>query len=119
MEKMVIIEDDPGIRTVLRLALKGAGYTSLYEADRGDEGLALILHEQPALVLLDLMLPGLDGLSVCREIRRSASISTTPIIMLTAKSAESDVVTGLELGADDYVTKPFSKAILHTPPSTL
>lgn len=65
------------------------------------------------------MLPGLDGLSVCREIRRTESISTTPIIMLTAKSAENDVVTGLELGADDYVTKPFSKAILHTPPSPL
>ena len=94
------------------LALKGAGYSALYEADRGDDGLALVLHEQPALVLLDLMLPGLDGLSVCREIRRSETVSTTPIIMLTAKSAESDIVAGLELGADDYVTKPFSKAVL-------
>ena len=112
MDKIVIIEDDPCIRTVLRLALKGAGYSALYEADRGDDGLALVLHEQPALVLLDLMLPGLDGLSVCREIRRSETVSTTPIIMLTAKSAESDIVAGLELGADDYVTKPFSKAIL-------
>lgn len=112
MDKIVIIEDDPGIRTVLRLALKGAGYSSLYEADRGDEGFALVLRERPALVLLDLMLPGLDGLSVCREIRRSETVSTTPIIMLTAKSAENDVVIGLELGADDYVTKPFSKAIL-------
>ena len=104
MDKIVIIEDDPCIRTVLRLALKGAGYSALYEADRGDDGLALVLHEQPALVLLDLMLPGLDGLSVCREIRRSETVSTTPIIMLTAKSAESDIVAGLELGADDYVT---------------
>lgn len=112
MDKIVIIEDDPGIRTVLRLALKGAGYSALFEASRGDEGLALVLREQPALVLLDLMLPGLDGLSICREIRSSATTSTTPIIMLTAKSAESDVVAGLELGADDYVTKPFSKAIL-------
>ncbi len=112
MNKIVIIEDDPCIRTVLRLALKGAGYSALYEADRGDDGLALVLHEQPALVLLDLMLPGLDGLSVCREIRRSETVSTTPIIMLTAKSAESDIVAGLELGADDYVTKPFSKAVL-------
>ena len=112
MDKIVIIEDDPCIRTVLRLALKGAGYSALYEADRGDDGLALVLHEQPALVLLDLMLPGLDGLSVCREIRRSETVSTTPIIMLTAKSAESDIVAGLELGADDYVTKPFSPAEL-------
>ena len=77
MDKIVIIEDDPGIRTVLRLALKGAGYSSLYEADRGDEGFALVLRERPALVLLDLMLPGLDGLSVCREIRRSETVSTT------------------------------------------
>lgn len=112
MDKILIIEDDPGIRTVLRLALKGAGYSSILEADRGDEGLELARREQPALVLLDLMLPGLDGLSVCREIRRCEPIAATPVIMLTAKSAESDVVAGLELGADDYVTKPFSKAIL-------
>ena len=79
------------------LALKGAGYSALYEADRGDYGLALVLHEQPALVLLDLMLPGLDGLSVCREIRRSETVSTTPIIMLTAKSAESGAEKGLNL----------------------
>ena len=79
------------------LALKGAGYSALYEADRGDDGLALVLHEQTALVLLDLMLPGLDGLSVCREIRRSETVSTTPIIMLTAKSAESGAEKGLNL----------------------
>lgn len=85
---------------MLRLALKGAGSSALYEADRGDDGRALVLHEQPALVLLDLMLPGLDGLSVCREIRRSETVSTTPIIMLTAKSAESDIVAGLELGSE-------------------
>ena len=97
MDKIVIIEDDPCIRTVLRLALKGAGYSALYEADRGDDGLALVLREQPALVLLDLMLPGLDGLSVCREIRRSETVSTTPIIMLTAKSAESGAEKGLNL----------------------
>ena len=112
MDKILIIEDDPGIRTVLRLALKGAGYSAILETDRGDEGLEMARREQPALVLLDLMLPGLDGLSVCREIRRNESISTTPIIMLTARSSEADVVAGLELGADDYVTKPFSKAIL-------
>ncbi len=112
MDKILIIEDDPGIRTVLRLALKGAGYSSILEADRGDEGLELARREQPALVLLDLMLPGLDGLSVCREIRRCEPIAATPVIMLTAKSAESDVVAGLELGADDYVTKPFSREVL-------
>lgn len=112
MDKIVIIEDDPGIRTVLRLALKGAGYTSVLEATRGDDGLNLVLREKPSLVVLDLMLPGLDGLTICREIRRTDSVSATPIVMLTAKSSEGDVVKGLELGADDYVTKPFSKAIL-------
>jgi len=112
MEKIVLIEDDPGIRTVLRLALKGAGFGPICEAERGDDGLALVIKERPALVLLDLMLPGMDGLAVCREIRKTPSVATTPIIMLTAKSAEEDVVRGLELGADDYVTKPFSKAVL-------
>lgn len=112
MDKIVIIEDDPGIRTVLRLALKGAGFPVLHEADRGDVGLDLVFREQPSLVLLDLMLPGLDGLSVCRRIRETPSVAGTPIIMLTAKTAEEDVVKGLQLGADDYVTKPFSKAVL-------
>lgn len=111
MEKIVIIEDDPGIRTVLRVALKGAGF-AVTAAERGDEGLRLVLKEKPALVLLDLMLPGLDGHKVCREIRNTASTVATPIVMLTAKSAEEDIVRGLELGADDYVTKPFSKAVL-------
>jgi len=112
MEKIAIIEDDPGIRTVIRLALKGAGFSSACEADRGDDGFSLVVRERPSLVLLDLMLPGMDGLAVCREIRRTPLVSTTPIIMLTAKSAEEDVVRGLELGADDYITKPFSKAVL-------
>lgn len=110
MEKIAIIEDDPGIRTVLRLAVKG--FATVCEAERGDKALALIVKERPSLVLLDLMLPGQDGLSVCREIRRTPSIASTPVIVLTAKSAEEDVVRGLELGADDYLTKPFSKAIL-------
>lgn len=112
MDKIVIIEDDAGIRTVLRLALKSAGLGPVCEAERGDEGLALVLRERPALVVLDLMLPGLDGLAVCRVIRQTTEVAATPIIMLTAKASEEDVVRGLELGANDYVTKPFSRAIL-------
>ena len=112
MDKIVLIEDDPGIRTVIRLALKGAGFASVCEADNGADGLALVLWEKPALVILDLMLPGMDGLAVCSTIRRTPSVSGTPIVMLTARSTEEDVVRGLELGADDYITKPFSKAIL-------
>lgn len=112
MDKIVLIEDDPGIRTVIRLALKGAGFTSICETGNGTDGLALVQREKPALVLLDLMLPGMDGLAVCSAIRRTPSVSGTPIVMLTARTAEEDVVRGLELGADDYITKPFSNAIL-------
>lgn len=112
MDKIVIIEDDPGIRTVLRLALKGAGFTDVIAEERGDKGLEIVLREHPALIILDLMLPGMDGLAVCREIRRTPAVAATPIVMLSAKSTEEDIVRGLELGADDYVTKPFSKAVL-------
>ena len=112
MDKIVLIEDDPGIRTVIRLALKGAGFTSICETGNGTDGLALVQREKPVLVILDLMLPGMDGLAVCSAIRRLPSVSGTPIIMLTARTAEEDVVRGLELGADDYITKPFSNAIL-------
>ena len=112
MDKIVLIEDDPGIRTVIRLALKGAGFTSICEAENGTDGLTLVQREKPVLVILDLMLPGMDGLAVCSAIRRLPSVSGTPIIMLTARTAEEDVVRGLELGADDYITKPFSNAIL-------
>lgn len=112
MDKIVIIEDDPGIRTVLRLALKGAGFTDVIAEERGDNGLKIVLRERPVLVILDLMLPGMDGLAVCREIRRTPAVAATPIVMLSAKSTEEDIVRGLELGADDYVTKPFSKAVL-------
>ncbi len=112
MDKIVVIEDDPGIRTILKLALKGAGYPNVHEAERGDSGLDLVFREKPALVLLDIMMPGLDGLTVCRRIRETPSVATTPIIMITAKTAEEDIVRGLELGADDYVTKPFSKTVL-------
>ena len=112
MDKIVLIEDDPGIRTVIRLALKGAGFLSVCEAGNGADGLALVLWEKPALVILDLMLPGMDGLAVCSAIRMTPSVAGTPIVMLTARSTEEDIVRGLELGADDYITKPFSKAIL-------
>ena len=112
MDKIVLIEDDPGIRTVIRLALKGAGFSSICETGNGMDGLALVQREKPALVVLDLMLPGMDGLAVCSAIRRNPSVSGTPIVMLTARTAEEDVVRGLELGADDYITKPFSNAIL-------
>lgn len=111
-ESIVIIEDDAAIRSVLRVLLRGAGFDRIKESERGDDGLKLVRETRPSLVLLDLMLPGLDGFSVCRRIREIKEIASTPIIMLTARSEEVDVVRGLECGADDYVTKPFSRQVL-------
>ena len=111
-DTIVIIEDDAAIRSVLRVLLRGAGYTLIKEAERGDDGLKLVRELRPSLVLLDLMLPGLDGFTVCRRIRETKEIASTPVIMLTARSEEVDVVRGLECGADDYVTKPFSRQVL-------
>ena len=110
-EKIAVVEDDAAIRRVLALALKSAGYR-VETADAGDVGLDLVQRTRPDLVLLDLMLPGLDGLTVCRRLRQAPETAAMPIIMLTAKGEERDVVAGLDAGANDYVTKPFSKAIL-------
>ncbi len=110
--KIVVVEDEAAIRRILVLALKTAGYQTIVEAARGDEGLATVLRERPQLVLLDRMLPGLDGLAVCRQIRACEATRETPIIMITAKADEQDIVQGLDAGANDYVTKPFSKEVL-------
>ncbi len=109
---ILVIEDDAAIQTVLRVALRGAGFDDVRAAARGDEGLRKARAERPDLVLLDLMLPGMDGLAVCRAIRADPDIARTPVVMLTAKGEERDIVKGLELGADDYVTKPFSPSVL-------
>ena len=111
-EKIIVIEDDDSIREVLAITLRAAGFERVIMAADGESGLHKVLKERPDLVLLDLMLPGLDGLEVCRRIRASEECSKTPIIMLTAKSEEADIVLGLELGANDYVTKPFSRKVL-------
>ena len=100
---ILLVEDDPSIREVTALGLRAAGFTVSAAAD-GVEGLDRWRAGAPDLVLLDVMLPRLDGLEVCRAIRREA---TTPIVMLTARADTIDVVVGLESGADDYVRKPF------------
>ena len=105
---VLFVEDDRSIRDVTSLALEQAGFRVTAFGD-GREGLDAFAQEQFDLVLLDVMLPGLDGFEVCREIRRSHG---TPIIMLTARTDTLDVVVGLELGADDYVSKPFQPAEL-------
>ncbi len=102
--RVLLVEDEPGLAESVRYALDNEGF-DVFVADTGITGLESARVNHPDLVLLDLMLPGMSGLDVCRQIRSSSDV---PIIMLTAKDAESDKVAGLELGADDYMTKPFS-----------
>lgn len=105
--KIVVIEDEPDIQDVLEYNLRREGF-EVRTADTGTEGLRAVAAERPDLVLLDLMIPEVDGLDVCRTLKNEPDTKDIPIIMVTAKSEESDVVLGLGLGADDYVQKPFS-----------
>lgn len=105
--RIMVIEDEPDIAEVIAYNLEREGY-SVSTADNGQHGLDQVLREPPDLVLLDLMLPGMDGIEVCRQIRAESHTARLPVIMLTAKGEESDVVLGLGIGADDYLTKPFS-----------
>jgi len=106
-----VIEDEEDIREILTLQLKREGYETL-TAETGEEGIRVVREKKPALVLLDLMLPGVDGLDVCRTLREGKDTKEIPIIMITARGEESDIITGLEMGADDYVTKPFSPRVV-------
>jgi DNA-binding response OmpR family regulator len=104
---VLVVEDDPDIVSLLKHYLTNANYEPLV-AETGDLGLDLARSRHPHLIILDLMLPGMDGLEICRELKKHPETTQIPIIMLTAKSEEADKIVGLELGADDYVTKPFS-----------
>ena len=112
LAKIRIVEDDATIRALLEMALLGAGYSDVASSARGDEGLEMIRREKPDLVLLDVMLPGLDGFSIARRVRESSELVATRIVMLTARTAPEDIVRGLDSGADDYVTKPFDRKVL-------
>src|SRR5262245_2166983 len=105
MNRIVVIEDDPAILRGLSDNLRLQSYEVCTAAD-GEDGYRLIRQQQPDLVILDLMLPGLNGYEVCRRLRRDGM--ATPVLMLTAQDRETDRVDGFEAGADDYVTKPFS-----------
>jgi two-component system alkaline phosphatase synthesis response regulator PhoP len=102
--RVLLIDDEAAIRKALRMVLENEGY-EVQEGETGAEGLKLVEAQKPDLVLLDLMLPDLSGFDVCREIRKQGS--RIPIIMVSAKTEEIDIVVGLEIGADDYITKPF------------
>jgi len=104
---VVVIDDEKDLLELVRYNLEKEGYAVVGALD-GKSGLDVVRRQLPALVLLDLMLPDMDGLEVCRRLRGEGRTASVPIIMLTAKAAEADRVVGLEVGADDYITKPFS-----------
>jgi len=107
MKHILVIEDDPDIVELLRYNLERESYR-VTSAVTGSEGLAELQRERPDLVILDLMLPEVSGFEVCRRLRKDSATENLPVIMLTARSEEADVIAGIELGADDYIKKPFS-----------
>ena len=106
-ERILLIEDEADIAEVLQYNLEKEGF-AVEVALRGDSGLEALRRQAPDLLLLDLMLPGVDGLEITRLLKRDAGTSRVPIVMLTARGEEVDRIVGLELGADDYISKPFS-----------
>ncbi len=110
-EKILIVEDEEEILELVSYNLGKEGYRVVC-ANSGENALRLAAKESPALVVLDLMLPGIDGLEVCRSLKRDPITESARIVILTAKGEEADIVTGLEMGADDYITKPFSPRVL-------
>lgn len=109
--KILVVDDEEDITTLIsyNLGKEGFAVTALHS---GEKVIETIKRERPALVVLDLMLPSVNGLDICRELKKERELGDTPVVMLTAKGEEADIVAGLELGADDYVTKPFSPRIL-------
>ncbi len=108
---LLVVEDEEDLRELLVYNLARDGYR-VTAVESGEQGLLKAMKEKPDLIVLDLMLPGMDGLEVCRSLKNQADTAGIPIVMLTAKGEESDIVAGLELGSDDYITKPFSPRVL-------
>ncbi len=108
---LLVVEDELDLLEVLRFSLAREGF-EVRTATNGEDAIRLVRQHKPDLIVLDLMLPTIDGLSVCRALRRHEQTRDIPIVMLTAKGEETDIVKGLEAGADDYVTKPFSPKVL-------
>ncbi|MDD5697601.1 MAG: response regulator transcription factor, partial [Victivallaceae bacterium] len=111
-EKILIVEDEEDIQELVRYNLQKEGFLNLMVVDSGEQALEAVKTFSPDIILLDLMLPGMDGLAVCRQLKGSQETASIPIIMLTAKSEETDVIVGLGMGADDYIAKPFSNKVL-------
>ena len=113
--KILVVEDEPNQVELIEFNLNSEGYEVVVARD-GEEALNLAEEENPDLILLDWMLPKVSGIEVCRQLRRSKMTREIPIVMLTARSEESDKIRGLDIGADDYITKPYS-CLLYTSPS--
>jgi len=109
--RILVVEDEPEILDLVKYNLEKEGY-EVFPVITGEEALQIARKVRPDLIFLDLMLPGVDGLEVCRILKNETDTADIPIIMLTARGEESDVVTGLEIGADDYISKPFSPKVL-------
>ena len=110
-QKILAVDDEEDILELLRFNLTKEGFAVVCAAS-GEEALKTALSQRPDLILLDLLLPGIDGLEVARRLKKDASTKEIPIIMVTAKGEEADIVAGLEVGAEDYITKPFSRKVL-------
>ncbi len=110
-DTILIVEDEEDIRELVRYTLEREGH-AVVAAETGEQGLAAVRGSRPSLILLDLMLPGLDGKEICRRLKQDEATRSIPVVMLTARGEEADIVAGLELGADDYITKPFSTKVL-------
>jgi len=111
MQKILIVEDDDDIRELVAFNLEMSGY-SVIKLDKGEEVVQTSLNQYPDLILLDVMLPGIDGFEVCRAIKSNQNLKNIPVLMLTARTDDEDIINGLETGADDYITKPFRPKIL-------
>ncbi len=110
-ETILVVDDEEDILELVRHHVEREGYETIC-VETGEEAMREVRSERPDLIVLDLLLPGLDGLEVCRRLKGDPETARIPIVMLTAKGEESDIVAGLELGADDYITKPFSPKVL-------
>ena len=108
---ILVVDDEEDIRELIRYNLSKEGF-GVFCAASGEEGLSMARELRPSLIVLDIMLPGVNGIDVCRELKVDAALRKTPIVMVSARGEEDDIVTALELGADDYVCKPFSPAVL-------
>lgn len=110
-KKVLVVDDEKDILELLKYNLEKEGYETICE-NNGEKVLEMVNKEKPDLIVLDLMLPELSGIEICKSLKRNDNLASIPVIMLTAKDTEADIIIGLELGADDYITKPFSPKVV-------